>query len=88
MDSKAMITSIILIILSVSILANTLDDVVVGVINIANANATTFANDTYTEGIGFGFQSFFNANGIVLLALGAAILLGVLGMIGIKKGKR
>jgi len=86
MDSKTMITSIVLIILSVSILANTLDDVVVGIIDLSNVNMTT--NQTSGEGESMGFASFFNANGIVLLALGAVVLLGVLGAIGIGKAKR
>jgi len=74
-NPSTLITSIVMLVIAVSILAQALPTVITAVINISQVS-------------NLGFASFFEANGIILLALGAAVLLGVLGVLGIGKSKR
>ena len=70
-----MIRAIIMLVLGIGILAGSLGSVVTGIINISN-----IAN--------LGFSSFFSAGGIVLLGLGAAVVLAILGALGLSGSKR
>jgi len=73
-NPNKMVTSIIMLIIGVTILAAMLPSVVTSIVNLSTS--------------GIGFASFFQANGIVLLGLGAAILMGIIGIFGLGSSKR
>lgn len=74
-NPKALIMAIIFFVVGIQILVATLPDIITGLINISQIE-------------NLGFASFFASNGVALLLVGVAVLLGVLGFLGLGGGKR
>jgi len=74
-DPGKMITTIILLVIALQVIVQTVPTVIAAIINMSTISNLSFA-------------SFFAANGVVLLGLSAAIVLGILAVFGLAKGKR
>ena len=74
-DPGKLITTIILLVIAVQILVSTLPTIIASIVNLSTISNLSFA-------------SFFAANGVVLLGLSAALVLGILAVFGLVKGKR
>ena len=69
------VQSIVMLVIAFSIMVGALPTLITSIINMSQIS-------------NLGFSSFFAANGIILLGLGAAVILGTLGVLGLGKGKR
>ena len=74
-NPRAMIVGIILLVVGIQVAVQLLPTLIVAIVNLS-----TISN--------LGFASFFSAGGIVLLMLGVAVLLAVLGILGLGGSKR
>lgn len=70
-----LIQNIVMIVLAVGILTVGLPILITNIVNLS-----TIAN--------LGFATFFSAGGVVLLALGAAIVLAILALLGLNRSRR
>ena len=74
-NPRAMIVGIILLVVGIQVAVQLLPTLITAIVNLS-----TISN--------LGFASFFSAGGIVLLMLGVAVLLAVLGILGLGGSKR
>lgn len=74
-NPKAMIVGLIMLVVGIQVAAQLLPTLITAIINISGIS-------------NLGFASFFAANGIVLLMLGVAVLLAILGILGLGESKR
>ena len=72
---EKLITAVILIVLALGVMVGLLPTLIVYIGNMSTIS-------------GLGFASFFATGGVILLALGAAVILGVLKLFGIGGSKR
>ena len=70
-----MVTSIIMVVVGVILLTSLLPTVIDNLVNLSLVD-------------NLGFASFYEGGGVVLLILGAAVFLGILGVVGLKKSGR
>ena len=71
-DPKKLIVGVILLVVAIQVLVALLPTLITSIINISGISNLSFG-------------SFFAANGIVLLMLSVAILLGILAILGLGK---
>lgn len=74
-DPSSLIQNIVMIVLAVGILTVGLPILITNIVNLS-----TISN--------LGFATFFSGGGVVLLALGAAIVLAILALLGLNRSER